>query len=417
MAYSAVIPRARSGIFNGDLNDYQSYWSALSSSVSSFTAVRRSRLATKISLGSSTRSLVPSEPLDILKLILDLLFEHDVPGPLLFRLKKEFSDKIGEGTFAEVFALSGECEDQIQRYSIHKDGRHEETALSRLPHFTEHSVADKDTSGLIAIKRARLHLPSSHHRRDDTQTHPSLEHTQHSNRSREDFQRQLTSVLQEVQLLSRPFMKHRNIVKLLGWGLCLDTLEDENTTEPVVPLLVLERAQLNLFQAIATESRLPGLDWDNGLRDICLDVGRGLQAIHSAGLVHGDLKLHNILLFRQASGQNNYIAKLCDFGSSRQETEDVAERKEAARVGTKNWQPPAESYRVRDGPLHMADVYSFGWVVWCSATLQTEPLPWQSARHSISSPTTYGDLEAGQCVIHDGPYQRAKKSFLESNRR
>ncbi|KAJ5260411.1 hypothetical protein N7497_012273 [Penicillium chrysogenum] len=40
--------------------------------------------------------------------------------------------------------------------------------------------------------------------------------------------------------------------------------------------------------------------------------GRGLKYIHSAGVIHRDLKLTNILI------DDNYNLKICDFGLARE---------------------------------------------------------------------------------------------------
>ncbi|KAK3387731.1 kinase-like domain-containing protein, partial [Podospora didyma] len=45
-----------------------------------------------------------------------------------------------------------------------------------------------------------------------------------------------------------------------------------------------------------------------------MQITSGLQAIHAVGVVHGDVKPENILIFRSAEG--GYIAKLADFGSA-----------------------------------------------------------------------------------------------------
>ena len=233
--------------------------------------------------------------------------------------------------------------------------------------------------------------------------------------SKEDFQRQLNSIHQEIAFLVKPFMNHRNIVKMVAWGLCLDTLEDTSSTEPVVPYLVLERAYSNLQQAMESTTSFPSLDWNHGLREICLDVGRGLQAIHSAGLIHGDLKLPNILLFleKAKNGRQVFVAKLCDFGSSRNDTENTEEKHKAAMAGTPRWQPPEESTRLKDGSLQVTDVYSFGWVVWCCATLEVQPLPWRPPHHSSPPSSLYDSLETGQPFDPDDVYKRAKKVLSE----
>ena len=54
---------------------------------------------------------------------------------------------------------------------------------------------------------------------------------------------------------------------------------------------------------------------DYGLKHLlCLDIARGLSALHQAGLVHGDLKAENVLVC--SSPSRRYLAKISDFGFS-----------------------------------------------------------------------------------------------------
>ena len=50
--------------------------------------------------------------------------------------------------------------------------------------------------------------------------------------------------------------------------------------------------------------------------DICWDVTSGLHFLHQNGVVHGDVKPDNVLVFDSAKEGRRYTAKLTDFGSS-----------------------------------------------------------------------------------------------------
>lgn len=54
-----------------------------------------------------------------------------------------------------------------------------------------------------------------------------------------------------------------------------------------------------------------------GKIDLCVDVTAGLAALHQAGIIHGDVKADNVLIFDSPvhSGHKKYVAKLSDFGS------------------------------------------------------------------------------------------------------
>lgn len=168
---------------------------------------------------------------------------------------------------------------------------------------------------------------------------------------RADHQTALQSILTEFHaLLYPPLLEHPNVVNLLdiAWG--------TNPFNPAqrLPALVLEYAdQGTLLDAI----NLGSLS-SKEKRVLLNDVASGLQALHDAGLVHGDVKAENVLLF---SDRERRIAKLGDFGFS------VISEVESDTIwlgGTRPWQAPEVQSAV---PLRQAkhtDTYSFGLLVW-----------------------------------------------------
>jgi serine/threonine protein kinase len=86
---------------------------------------------------------------------------------------------------------------------------------------------------------------------------------------------------------------------------------------------------------------------------IALDVARGLEYIHSQGIVHRDIKPENILF------DENLCVKIADFGIACEETLcDVLVEDE----GTYRWMAPEmikqKAYNRK------VDVYSFGLLLW-----------------------------------------------------
>lgn len=47
---------------------------------------------------------------------------------------------------------------------------------------------------------------------------------------------------------------------------------------------------------------------------LCIDAAAGVEALHLAGIIHGDIKPQNILVFQDR--QRHLVAKIADFGSS-----------------------------------------------------------------------------------------------------
>lgn len=305
---------------------------------------QRIELRRKIDLDST------QAPLTIFGSILDLLLENDIFGPTLFRLESEFNKEIGHGRTFDVLALNDESEQKLAVADPRSDsvGIHSRIGLSN-----------------VVVKRAREQSES----KGGSSTGLS------SPFSAKAFGQQLSCVEREIlALCHEKFRKHPNIVNIVGWGLCLDTLEDGCLPSPRIPLLVLERAHSTFSAFIRQYQDLPGPERYTLFQHLCLGTGRGLEAIHLAGYAHGDVKLDNILIFREGSG---WIAKVCDFGLSTEV--DLAGKAEGEYGGTDGWLPPPGSARLTSRSFQACDIFAYGLVVWCAFTGRSHsPLPLKS---------------------------------------
>ncbi|XP_035703950.1 serine/threonine-protein kinase/endoribonuclease ire-1 isoform X1 [Folsomia candida] len=136
------------------------------------------------------------------------------------------------------------------------------------------------------------------------------------------------------------------------------------TTEDIghQTFIVMELASSTLEDAIKANKMID----PQMLKKWCADSTRGLAVLHSARIVHRDLKPSNVLIF------NGYVAKLADFGISKELdscTQGVLT--EAAR-GTRIWMPPeglkaigsSEPFRL----LPSFDIFSLGLTIFYTMT-------------------------------------------------
>lgn len=198
--------------------------------------------------------------------------------------------------------------------------------------------------------------------------------------------RAMNSVMMEIYaLMHQPLYEHANIVKLLalGWG----TNPFESSYR--LPVIVTEYAdQGNLADLQAREILTSEVK-----RTISLDIAHGLQVLHRCGIIHGDMKSENVLIFSHP--KKTYVAKLGDFGFS------IVGEASAPRVnigGTMPWRAP-ESY----GPVareHLAktDVYSYGLTVWRIAMDGSNPF---SVLHGSGSTASGVTLAAFTSKLRD----------------
>ncbi|KAL2363631.1 hypothetical protein RJZ56_003485 [Blastomyces dermatitidis] len=158
-------------------------------------------------------------------------------------------------------------------------------------------------------------------------------------------------------LLHKPLRYHPNIVHLLGFGWGSSAESDS-----AYPKVIIEYATFGSFHDLQVYR--PPLHFAIKQK-LCHDIARGLAILHACGIVHGDLKHENVLIFVNKydipKGQP-YTAKLADFGGA---VMDIDQRDLSyLSMGTYPCQAPESSNRLSADGIKQTDVYSFGLLVW-----------------------------------------------------
>ncbi|MDQ2647325.1 MAG: serine/threonine protein kinase, partial [Myxococcota bacterium] len=135
---------------------------------------------------------------------------------------------------------------------------------------------------------------------------------------------------------------------------------DFDTAPDGTPFLVMEYLEgRSLGQLLADEGPLPASRAANALLQVC----RGLEAAHAAGILHRDLKPDNLFVTRRADGSE--LLKILDFGIAKLLNEGGRDApiQTGAAIGTPYYMAPEQ---VRgDVPLdERVDLYALGVILY-----------------------------------------------------
>jgi serine/threonine protein kinase len=165
----------------------------------------------------------------------------------------------------------------------------------------------------------------------------------------------LSSMIQELRILAdAKFKEHPSFPHVLG------VFFQEEAPLGVRPCLIFDLAVSNLKTYLRTPSS-PGID-ARSMTTLCSQVANGICALHAYGLVHGDIKPENVLIFQREREIN---ATVGDLGTCGVPSQSVMV------PGTREfWAPEIHS----KSPFHASmngnprDIYSFGLLVFSVLT-------------------------------------------------
>lgn len=154
-------------------------------------------------------------------------------------------------------------------------------------------------------------------------------------------------------------LRHPNIV--LFMGVCIDP--------PDLCIITEFMARGSLYDVLQNDKlQLPF----PLLRNMIVDVLKGLQFIHSAGIIHRDLKSPNLLV------DKNWTIKIADFGLSCAK----ADSKDDAQISLL-WTAPEVLLQEKACYSEKSDIYSFGIIMWEIMSRQT---PFENVAAAAISP-------------------------------
>lgn len=162
----------------------------------------------------------------------------------------------------------------------------------------------------------------------------------------------LSAILQEILILGSVH-GHPNILTLLGWGYEIDDGDLDAH-------LIIDYSSHGSLRGFLRTQGSPGTTI---CEKFCVEIGEGLRALHEHGVVQGDLKLDNILIFDDPL--ETFVSKISDFGFAIFLDPD---RTCTIYQGTTFYNAPevaAQSSRpIPSDQLPACDVYSYGLTVW-----------------------------------------------------
>ncbi|KAF2806243.1 kinase-like protein [Mytilinidion resinicola] len=122
----------------------------------------------------------------------------------------------------------------------------------------------------------------------------------------EGFPDPFREVVQELLILTHPSVRHhKHIIHLEG--IVLDIVAENK----IWPVLVFEKTHFEDLYKFAKSGIGREMSIDDRLA-LCVDIGVAIRDMHANGIIHGDIKPHNILVFPGSDGK--VTAKVADFG-------------------------------------------------------------------------------------------------------
>jgi serine/threonine protein kinase len=169
--------------------------------------------------------------------------------------------------------------------------------------------------------------------------------------------KRIESLMLELRVLTHgPIRKHENIVEFLGVAWETDPLDLQRRW----PVLIMEQATKGTLNDFLQPSDPKPFRIKTAL---ALDVVLGLKVLHQCGVLHGDIKTDNVLVFENQDpetwAERPVIAKLADFSGVLFDMKNPM----ALPSGTRPWNAPEWRQNLTPDSLLKTDLYSLGFLI------------------------------------------------------
>ncbi|KAF3927315.1 hypothetical protein ABW21_db0201609 [Orbilia brochopaga] len=165
----------------------------------------------------------------------------------------------------------------------------------------------------------------------------------------------------EIAILGHKDIRgHPNIVRLVGI-----TWDVASSSEAIWPTLVFRKSEHGDLRRFMKSGAGKNMDFDSRLK-LCHDIATGIATLHEAGVVHGDIKPMNVLIFSERRGRETvYTAQVGDLGYSTMTQKELEDAKDVHLPISWPWNAPEvtnlnSSFSADEAKL--ADMFSLGFV-------------------------------------------------------
>jgi hypothetical protein len=184
----------------------------------------------------------------------------------------------------------------------------------------------------------------------------------------------IATILRELHILTHPpIQRHYNIAALLGYTSEIVTASGgaDPVQQRVEISLVVEFGSHGTLAQFLSSKKYDLLTKTRFVHDIA----SGLEVLHACGIVQGDVKVENTLVFEDKYAPGGFVAKLSDFGHAIvniDSAEGATDRERylgtmvlnAPEVRSRGLVPHDTSVAVERGAFYKCDVFSYGLLVW-----------------------------------------------------